>query len=107
MIIPNGTIQIITEAGQGIDPTTGHPTKGVETLGEEIACQYVVSNRNRQSITTENGHYTSQSYIIYTDLFDMVGERIMLKDCKGKEVGKFPVKNVEALFAIQQLQITI
>ena len=106
MIIANGTIEIKTKTGGGIDPVTGYPVAPSVGWGEPIPCQYRAnkySNRGKS-----NGEaFTVASYEILIEEQPFESEVLRLRDKAGKEVGEFPIIEVEPLEAVTQIRITV
>lgn len=107
MIITNGTIELLTKTGGGIDPTSGYPLATTETWGAPVPCQYVASRCNLQGRTSQGESYTAASYTILVEEQPIAGEQLRLKDADGTAIGEYSIIQVERLSAVGQTRITV
>lgn len=106
MIICNGTIEIQTTTGGGLDTTTGFPRVGTASWGDPIGCQYTPVRQDYLSAV--NGEpVKALSFSILIEEQPFTADRIRLKDRAGNTVGEFSVQSVEELEAVCQLKITV
>lgn len=106
MIIANGTIEIKTKTGGGIDPVTGYPVAPSASWGDPIPCQYRANKyNNRGKANGEAFKVVSYEILIEEQPFDT--EMLRLRDKAGKEVGEFSVIEVEPLEAVTQIRIMV
>lgn len=106
MIIQNGTIEVKTKTGGGINANTGHPVKPVESWGTPIPCQYIPNSHNK--LGRANGeHYTIATYTVLIEEQPFSGEELRLKDMAGNEVGQYSIISVEPLEAVCEIRILI
>lgn len=109
MIIPNGTIEFITNAPGGLD-ANGYPVQSGKTYGPEVPCQYIANNRNTLG-RTNGENFIRASYQILIEWLDFSSlgktERLRLKSRSGNEIGEYPVLNIEPLDAVCQLRILV
>lgn len=109
MIIPNGTIEFITNTPGGLDQN-GYPVKSAKTYGPVVPCQYQANNRN--TIGKSNGEaFIKASYSILIEWLDFKKdgktELLRLKSRSGNEIGEFTVLDIEPLDAVCQLRILV
>ena len=90
MIIQNGTIQIYSIEGGGLDEN-GNPVKPSETLGKAIPCNWKRNSYEKRGIY-EDGVFTAASYIILIDAREFVPCRFRLSDSKGNTLGDYQVR---------------
>ena len=90
MIIQNGTIQIYSIEGGGLDEN-GNPVKPSETLGKAIPCNWKRNSYEKRGIY-EDGVFTAASYIILIDATEFVPCRFRLSDSKGNVLGDYQVR---------------
>ena len=106
MIIDNGTIEVQTTTGGGIDATTGFPVKGASAWGTPIPCQFSpVRQDYRSTVNGEPARTLSFSILIEEQPFS--ADRIRLKTRSGAVLGEFSVESVEPLEAVGQVKITV
>lgn len=106
MIIPNGTIETKQKTGGGIDPETGHAIPASVVWGAPIPCQYSASKHDWQA-QKRGEAITQRSYTVLIEEQPFTAEQIRLRDRSGKEVGEFPIKQIEPLEAVCQLRISV
>lgn len=109
MIIPNGTIEFITNTAGGLDKD-GYPVKSGTTYGPVIPCQYIANNRN--TLGRSNGEaFIKANYQILIEWLDYKAdgktERLRLKSRSGVEIGEYSVMNIEPLDAVCQVRILV
>lgn len=90
MIVENGTIQVYSMQGGGIDEK-GNPVPVTEVLGEPIPCNWKRNTYEKRG-TYENGQFTAASYIVLVDMQEFTPCRFLLKDSKGNELGTYEVQ---------------
>lgn len=107
MIIPNGTIEIKTKTGGGINPETGYANKPDNvSWGDPIPCQFLANKYDK--LGKVNGeHFTVAQYSVYIEEQPFEAEQVRLKDRKGKVLGEFSVIDIEPLEAVCELRILI
>lgn len=106
MIIQNGTIEVKSKTGGGIDPDTGFPIMPEAEWGDPIPCQYYANRKNNLGMA--NGeHFTIASYTIIIESRPFAGEEIRLKDRSGSVVGEFSIMSAEPLDAVSEIRITV
>lgn len=106
MIIQNGTIEVKTKTGGGIDPQTGFPVKGEEQWGEPIPCQ-LLPNRNDRLGRTNGEHFTVASYVVLIDEQPFDAEQVRLRTLDGQDLGEFSLMCAEPLEAVCQIRLTM
>lgn len=109
MIIPNGTIEFITNVPGGLD-ANGYPQKAAKTYGPVVPCQYIANTRN--TLGKSNGEaFIKASYQILIEWLDFKSEGktelVRLKSRSGNEIGEYPVLNIEPLDAVCQVRILV
>lgn len=107
MIIENGTIEIKTKTGGGLDPATGYPSPAQVSWGAPVPCQYTASRFSFQGKTSQGEHTTTASYTILIEERPFQAEQIRLKDRESKVVGEFSIIQVEPLEAVGEIRITV
>ena len=109
MIIQNGTVEVKTARGGGIDSTTGHPVKKDSSWGCPIPCQYVPVTHDKRAITVDDDHYTMASYMVLVEEqpFCTRGEQVRLRDWHGGVVGEYSVASIEYLEAVCETKLII
>lgn len=107
MIIKNGTIEVVSTSGGGIDEN-GYPKSTTTSYGDPIDCQYIPKSVNYLSIV-KGEHYRSLSFSILIESIvgGFVANRVRLKDLEGVEIGEFDVRSVEALSAMCEIKIEV
>lgn len=107
MIIENGTIELKSKIGGGIDPITGYPLKPSSiSWGEPIPCQYKANRYN--NLGRVNGeHFTTASFEILVEEQPITSEQLRLKDNRGGVLGEFSIISVEPLEAVCELRILV
>lgn len=105
MLIANGTIEIKSKTGGGINLETGYPRKpGAVEWGEPIPCQY--SANKYDNLGRVNGeHFTAAQYAALIEERPFAAEQVRLKNSAGDIVGEFSVIQVEPLEAVCELRI--
>jgi hypothetical protein len=107
MIIKNGTIEVITNSGGGIDETTGLNTESSVAYGQPIDCQFK-ANKFSFKGKSNGSNFTVAQYEIYIDCCDaFTGEKLRIKDAKGLTVGEFQIISFEPLDAVGQIRIYV
>lgn len=106
MIIQNGTIEVKTKTGGGIDPQTGFPVKGDEQWGEPIPCQWI-PNRNNMLGRVNGEHFTIAHYIVLIESQPFSAEQVRLRTVGGYDLGEFSLMYVEQLDAVCQIRLTM
>lgn len=106
MIIQNGTIEVKTKTGGGIDPQTGFPVKGEEQWGEPIPCQWL-PNRNDRLGRANGEHFTIASYVVLIDEQPFDAEQVRLRTLDGQDLGEFSLMYAEPLEAVCQIRLTM
>lgn len=106
MIIANGTIEVKSKVGGGLNPETGYPQKAEEQWGEPIPCQYIPTKHNKLGVV-EGEHYTVAQYTVLIEEQDFNAEQIRLKDRAGKDLGEFSIIQVEPLEAVCEIRLLI
>ena len=109
MIIPNGTIEFITNSNGGLDKD-GYPVKSDQTYGPVVPCQYQANTRN--TIGKNNGEtFIKATYSILIEWLDFKSdgktERIRLKSVSGNLIGEYTVLDIEPLPAVCQVRILV
>lgn len=107
MIIPNGTIEVLTTSDGGLNPTTGFPTKPKETWGAKIDCQFSPVRQDYLAKTVNSEPYSALSFSILIEAATFTGDRVRLSDRDGNSIGEFSVVSVEPLEAVGQVRITV
>lgn len=106
MIIANGTIEVKSKTGGGLNPETGYPQKATETWGEPIPCQYIPNKHNKLGVV--NGeHFTVATYTVLIEEQEFNAEQIRLKDRTGNSLGEFSIMQVEPLEAVCEIRLMI
>lgn len=106
MIIQNGTIEIKTKSGGGINPDTGFPNKPESDWSDPIPCQYSANKYNK--LGRVNGeHFTVASYVVLIEEQPFDAGQVRLKTRSGKVLGEFSIMEVEPLDAVCELRILI
>lgn len=106
MIIQNGTIEVKTKTGGGIDPETGYPVKGEEHWGEPIPCQWI-PNRNDMLGRVNGEHFIIAHYVVLIEEQPFTAEQIRLRTIDGRDLGEFSLMYVEPLDAVCQIRLTM
>lgn len=106
MIIQNGTIEVKTKSGGGIDPQTGYPVKGNGQWGEPIPCQWL-PNRNDRLGRVNGEHFTIASYVVLIDEQPFDAEQVRLRTLDGQDLGEFSLMYAEPLDAVCQIRLTM
>lgn len=106
MIIQNGTIEVKTKSGGGIDPETGYPINCKELWGEPIPCQWS-PNRNNMLGISNGEHFTVASYVVLIEEQQFDAEQIRLRTIDGKNLGEFSLMYAEPLEAVCQIRLTM
>jgi hypothetical protein len=106
MIISNGTIEVKTKSGGGIDPETGFPVPPTTSWELPIDCQYY-ANKVNQLGRVNGEHFTVASYVILIEEQPFDAEQIRLKNRKGKILGEFSIMEIEPLEAVCQIRIIV
>ena len=109
MIIPNGTVEFVTNAAGGLD-ANGYPVEGKPTYGSPVPCQYKANTHN--SLGKSNGEtFTNASYSILIEMLKLsnsgITDRLRLKSRSGRVVGEFSVLQFEPLEAVCQMRILV
>ena len=107
MIIPNGTIEFITNTAGRLN-ADGYPVAASKSYGTPVPCQYKANTYNNLGKT--NGEtFIKAAYSILIENVPTISvtERIRLKDGDGKEIKEFPVLEVEPLDAVCQIRIIV
>lgn len=107
MIVENGTIQIYSISGGGLDEN-GNPIKPSEALGEPIPCNWKRNTYEKRG-TYEDGVFTSASYIILVDMQTFDECRFRLSDSKGNVLGDYQVrqKGIAFLDYVNCIELTV
>lgn len=106
MIISNGTIEIKSKNGGGIDPQTGFPTPASASWGEPIQCQYKANRYNKLG-RVQGEHFTAAHYEVLIEEQPFEAEQVRLKNRSGETLGEFSIMEVEPLEAVCELRILI
>lgn len=108
MIIVNGTIQVKTNTGGGMNYETGHPNPPDEVVfGEPIECQYIVNKYNALA-KSQGEHITQAEYQVLIEEQPFDAKQIRLKDKRtGKTIGDFSIRHIEPLEAVCQIRLWI
>ena len=109
MIIPNGTIEFITNTPGGLDKN-GYPVASAKTYGPVLPCQYIPNNRD--AIGKKQGEaFIKASYSIYVEWLDFKSdgktELVRLKSRSGNLIGEYPVLDIEPLDAVCQVKVLV
>lgn len=105
MIIQNGTIEVKTKSGGGIDPD-GFPIVPESSWGDPIPCQYSANKYNKLGrVNGEN--FTVASYLVLIEEQPFDAEQIRLKNRSGKILGEFSIMEIEPLDAVCELRILV
>lgn len=109
MIIPNGTVEFITNTPGGVD-ANGYPVAATKSYGPVVPCQYIANTRDTLGKT--NGEtFIKASYTIYLEWLDFKSEGhtglLRLKSRSGNIIGEFPVLNIDPLDAVCQVRVLI
>lgn len=108
MIIPNGTIEFVTNTPGGLDGN-GYPVPASKSYGLPLECQYQAVTRNNIGITKNDEPFTQASYTVLIEWIDRSSEGVTgvvrLKSRSGNEIGEFPVRQIEPLEAVCQLRL--
>lgn len=108
MIIENGTIEVLTVVGGGLDEQTGFPCPQEESYGTPIPCQFspvrynATAHRDGEPVTQK-----SFSILIEEQPQEFAADRVRLTNSAGRVIGEFSVISVEALEAVGQVKITV
>ncbi len=106
MIIVNGTIEVQSTTGGGLDERTGFPRAAATAWGNPIGCQY--SPVKQDYLSAVNGEpVKTLSYSILIEEQPFAADRVRLSDRAGNVLGEFSVISVEALEAVCQIRITV
>lgn len=104
MIIANGIIEFDLSVAAGVD-SYGYPIPAVESWGEAIDCQYILSH-NLQA--RNNGEAISaKSYVVYVEQMHIPSEKVRLRDRNGVELGQYSIRSIEHLNAVCQTKLTL
>lgn len=108
MIIQNGTIEVQSSTGGGLNTTTGFPRVATPSWGDPIPCQFspVKVNRLAQS-QGEPVVEKSFTILIEEQPQEFEAERVRLKTGTGRVVGEFSIISAEPLEAVGQVKITV
>ena len=106
MIIQNGTIEVKTKTGGGIDPETGYPVKGEAAWGEPIPCQWI-PNRNDMLGRINGEHFIIAHYVVLIEAQPFNAEQVRLRTLDGRDIGEFSLMYAEPLDAVCQIRLTI
>lgn len=113
MIIQNGTIEVKTKTGGGIDPETGYPVKGEAAWGEPIPCQWIPDRNDRFGRSNDmlgriNGeHFIIAHYVVLIEAQPFNAEQVRLRTLDGRDLGEFSLMYVEPLDAVCQIRLTM
>lgn len=111
MIIANGSIEYLIVKGGGLDEEFGHPLPVEEVgSGKPIPCQIVPTKIEQTAKTAEGEPVIRQAWVIYIEQRwrdRMTGERILLRDRKGDELGRYSVISTEPLDAVCEFRIIV
>ena len=105
--VPNGTLEVITKTGGGIDAETGYPVPASVSYGDPIACQIVPVKRDNLARDSHGEAYTGESYKVYIVQRPFPDERVRLKGRDGGVIGEFSVISAEQLDAVCETLITV
>lgn len=108
MIIPNGTVILLSVPMVVRDRSTGMTSGGSAIAIGEIPCQYVQKRRN--DLDRSNGErVTTASYDIYLEEQELPSfSSVRLIDSKGTLLGEFsPVCPTEYLSAVGQIKLQV
>lgn len=107
MVIGNGYIRVIVEAGGGID-TNGNPIKAAESLGAPIPCNYQ-RNSYQGRVVEHGGVFSAASYTVIIDMQSFQPCRFRLYDNSGTELGTYEVsaKGIEPLEYAGNVRLTV
>ena len=106
MIIQNGTIEVKTKTGGGIDPETGYPVKGEASCGDPIPCQWI-PNRNDMLGRINGEHFIIAHYVVLIEAQPFNAEQVRLRTLDGRDLGEFSLMYAEPLDAVCQIRLTI
>ncbi len=106
MIIPNGTIELQSVTGGGLDPETGLPSRGEAVWGEAVPCQFSPVRQDYRAIVDGEPARTL-SFSILIEMQPFTADRLRLRDREGTLLGEFSVESVEPLEAVCQTRITV
>lgn len=105
MIIQNGTVEFIKHKSGGIDLSNGFAYEGEEIIGNPIPCQISFIQLNLLA-QTNNERYTNAKYtVLLEDAQEIPTERLILRNRKGIEIGKFSAISIDHLEAVCQYKI--
>lgn len=107
MIIQNGTIEVQTTTGGGLNPSTGFPVAPSEAWGTPVPCQYSPVKYN--ALALSNGEpVTERNYtILIESQVSFAPDRVRLKNLAGTVIGEFSVQSIVPLDAVDQMEITV
>lgn len=107
MIIENGTIQIYSVSGGGLDEN-GNPIEPTETLEEAIPCNWKRNSYEKRGVY-EDGKFTAASYIILLDMQEFEPCRFRLSDSRGNVLGDYEVrqKGIAFLDYVGCIELTV
>ncbi len=107
MIIENGRIEIGIAQGGGFD-SNGYPVaEQNQQWSKPIPCQYFASQYDLQGQTAQGEAVVRSKYTILIEYQTVRGEVVRLTDEEGKEVGVYPIIQIEPLQAVQETRIFI
>lgn len=107
MIIPTGSIQVITLEGGGFDH--GRPVRPTERRSAHIAANIRRTSR-RMYDTGSQAWVTRQGYTILIDADAASPEtirKVALTDSRGRDLGEFTVEDAQPLDHVGAIEITI
>lgn len=107
MIIKNGTIEVITNSGGGIDADTGLNTKPSSAYGTPIDCQFQ-ANKFSFKGKSNGSDFTIAKYEILIDECDAFNaEKLRINNAEGTAIGEFQIIEIEPLVAVGEIRIYV
>lgn len=105
MIIANGYISAKIKTGGGLD-ANGNPVLPSVDFGDPIPCN-IKTNKNSLIGKSNGNTFTVASYEILIEANGYEEGTVQLTDLSGKAIGEFPIMEIEPLYAVGMVKITV
>jgi hypothetical protein len=105
MVITNGTICARVDTGGGLD-SAGNPIAPLSVWDDPVPCR--IRSNKHSDIGTWNGNaFTVASYVALIEMQPFQASHIKLIREDGKDLGEFPVMQIEPLEAVKAIKIVV
>lgn len=102
----NGELQYKIQRGGGIDEDTGYNIEVESYWSDPIPCLIVKNTRNNKGRYI-NGSFTIQTYEILIESQEIEANSVRLVNDRGRELGVFPVQDIEYLDVVGRVKISV